>query len=1452
MKKYIATVMIFLAFAGAASAQVLVNAEPCKQEPQIKSGLKTAIQSNDLKGSGGVVWQTTFDWKNPSAPEGWSLPAGWEIGNSNPLAGPWVWRDDVLRGNYSSVAAPAHFATGDDGFIAVPIDEYNSVGGVTSSNAANTYIMTPEIDCSALSGVVVKFNQYFRLCCGNFNLEMLVTVDNGLHWATYNVSYSLPPNTTTPDKYKSVEVNISDVAAGKSNVRIKFYMYGSTHYFWMIDDLQIIDGYNNDLVLEDNWTGFNAGLASEVSHINYWPLSLMGAVAPLGGNIGDYQFKGALLNSGTDKQKNVQLNVKLYNGAVMVKETNSGKVDLLTLQRDTLLAADRFLATDYGDYTFQFNAVSTNYEQAPLNNTATMSFTVNDTLLLRSDMTAESSANSGGWGGGDNSGDMVGVVYDIPAACEIKSLRAYLTYYNVDPYNPTFQYVLYKEISAGVYEEVISTATVSRMDYGSFEWVSLPVIKNGSAEFLTAGKYMAAVRMWSFDPNDTNGCNGMAVGWDMSTKVDNAYTRAYLALSDSWINTTKLNMIGIVLNASGGTVPASVTFNVDMNKHIRNHEFNPAADFVDIAGTFNGWSGSAHFTDTDGDGIYTLIVDGFATGSFIEFKYRINGDWNTAEFPDGGPNRTYTVGYYNDLHHVYNDGITNNPVDVWKVDPTTFDFDGEITAEIWIDDVAVTGGSGLLAAFYGSECRGVKIGGLSTPQGKYVFIMRCYSNAASGGALTGIAAPGETLTFKYYNPDTGKTYDIVESVVFESNMTLGNAVTPTPLHAYSTETLSIELSAGWNWVSFNLEKPDMSLKSVLLSVDAQEGDYIKNQVASAMYYEGLGWFGELTTIDPKEMYKIKVSKTAELTFEGVPVDPSTPIAINTGWNWIGYLPQMQKPIADALVSILPAASDYIKDQTQSATWYDGYGWFGDLKTMAPKNGFMLRSSHDGTLMFEEPSVGTFTDVRDGHTYKWVTIGDQTWMAENLAYLPAVSSTANGSLTDPLNYVFGYEGSVVPDAKVAINYDTYGVLYNLKSAQSACPTGWHLPYDVEWKTLETFLGMDPADADGMGLRYTGNVGGKLKEAGTANWFDPNYGANNSSGFTALPGGSRLPAGGVDNLNYLAYFWTATAMDNTTSWGRILGNDHDAVGRIAYDNEYGFSVRCVKGAVAPTVTTAEVSGITEISAVSGGEVVSDGGAEVTARGVCWSVSENPSIANFTTSDGAGMGTFISNLASLSPEATYFIKAYATNSAGTSYGEEKIFRMSTFVYEGKQYGFKTIGTQTWMTENLAYLPAVSPPTTGSVAVPTYYVYGYDGSIVEDAKATGNYDTYGVLYNYLAALTACPAGWHLPTDAEWTTLIDLLGTDAGGMLKETGTNHWKSPNVSATNSTGFTALPGGYRDYSGAVFTMGYNATFWSATNDGEWNAFSRVIYNDDHVVLQGLTNRENGSSVRCLQTK
>jgi len=193
---------------------------------------------------------------------------------------------------------------------------------------------------------------------------------------------------------------------------------------------------------------------------------------------------------------------------------------------------------------------------------------------------------------------------------------------------------------------------------------------------------------------------------------------------------------------------------------------------------------------------------------------------------------------------------------------------------------------------------------------------------------------------------------------------------------------------------------------------------------------------------------------------------------------------------------------------------------------------------------------------------------------------------------------------------------------------------------------------------------------------------------------------------------------------------------------------------------------------------------------------------------------------------------------------------------MHGGYNYSTVQIGGQCWFSENCRYLPSVSLPHEGSNYNPYYYVGGFYGYDVEAAKSTSYYETYGVLYNWPAVMAEgiCPSGWHIPSDGEFTQLTDFLGGYgvAGGKMKEAGYDHWLSPNTGATNSSGWTGLPGVYR-YSGGFSSNAEElGTWWSTSEFGSetLKSLDRNLYYNNDGIGQSANNRYYGFSARCLR--
>lgn len=192
-----------------------------------------------------------------------------------------------------------------------------------------------------------------------------------------------------------------------------------------------------------------------------------------------------------------------------------------------------------------------------------------------------------------------------------------------------------------------------------------------------------------------------------------------------------------------------------------------------------------------------------------------------------------------------------------------------------------------------------------------------------------------------------------------------------------------------------------------------------------------------------------------------------------------------------------------------------------------------------------------------------------------------------------------------------------------------------------------------------------------------------------------------------------------------------------------------------------------------------------------------------------------------------------------------------------DGNIYNTVTIGTQVWMVENLKVTHYQNGDEIPNIADGIEWINLSSGAYCFHSNSSNNDEIYGKLYNWYAVNDTrkiAPKGWHVATDDEWTILLDHLGGEdiAGGKLKETGTNHWITPNTGATNESGFTALPGSVRSYTaeGAFSELGVNCDFWSATEYNVTNAWLRYLRYNNKNVGRSYSDKKTGASVRCVK--
>ena len=305
--------------------------------------------------------------------------------------------------------------------------------------------------------------------------------------------------------------------------------------------------------------------------------------------------------------------------------------------------------------------------------------------------------------------------------------------------------------------------------------------------------------------------------------------------------------------------------------------------------------------------------------------------------------------------------------------------------------------------------------------------------------------------------------------------------------------------------------------------------------------------------------------------------------------------------------------------------------------------------------------------------------------------------------------------------------------------------------------------------------------------------------------------------------------------------------------------------------PTVITQEAYNITQTEAITGGNVLANGGETVTARGVCYSTSPNPSLSDNYTTDGTGIGYFVSTLSGLSHSTQYYIRAYATNSIGTAYGEE--FNFTTLAppwncgellsYEGQDYETILIGTQCWMAENLnvgVRIDGDQEPTDNGQA--EKYCYDDDES---------NCDIYGGLYNWDEVMNydtaeggqgLCPSGWHMPTDEEWKILEGEWDINYPVGDPEWDEMGWRGYNIGyrlKDNSWGgdvnfeFNAMPGGMLYYPAQFLHIGEYTRFWTSTQHSTSNptkAYYRALENGHNDSFRAVEQLHHGYSIRCIK--
>jgi uncharacterized protein (TIGR02145 family) len=544
-----------------------------------------------------------------------------------------------------------------------------------------------------------------------------------------------------------------------------------------------------------------------------------------------------------------------------------------------------------------------------------------------------------------------------------------------------------------------------------------------------------------------------------------------------------------------------------------------------------------------------------------------------------------------------------------------------------------------------------------------------------------------------------------------------------------------------------------------------------------------------------------------------------------------------------------------------------------------------------TLMLSGTFVGLvekdgLRDARDGQKYDVVSIANHIWMAENLNYYTSSGSYCYDN-DEAYCSLYGrlYSWTVMSGEVPQDEEDDFFALSVFSVSEEICPEGWRLPDSEAWQELAEYIA---ADDEGLSA---------LKD--TSSWVDGS--GSNRYGFSALAAGWKdKNSFGLDRESS-AYWWVQPVEDKVV-YIRGFNSTDDTLVLAQMSYESAFSVRCIMGRryVAPEVSAVYIDGRVQVGETLVGMYTFDDADNDTegnsifrwlrdgeviegAERVIYEIQEEDMGANISFEVTPVDVSLKNNQGAAASSDAVYIPVYVVDGLTDS-------------RDGNMYDIVQIGNQVWMAENLAYLPQVDDVRAGSentsfADAKYYYVSGYtpigntENEEVGYAGITANYRSYGVLYNWNAATDgadassanpsgiqgACPEGWHLPSDAEWSELASYIATETG--LTGYSTDEWTDLGPVLKEESGwitlyviaglvgdntsprknlflFSALPGGARAIDGAFSGVGSEGYWWSSTEYNSLKGYFRSLTSDGYSFTRFSYDKNFGYSVRCVQ--
>jgi hypothetical protein len=333
--------------------------------------------------------------------------------------------------------------------------------------------------------------------------------------------------------------------------------------------------------------------------------------------------------------------------------------------------------------------------------------------------------------------------------------------------------------------------------------------------------------------------------------------------------------------------------------------------------------------------------------------------------------------YSHDIYLVADNGVNERltltlnvykkPPD-WDLESADYEFSMNAIGLLRIQGELSRNPDDIVAVFRDGVCRGRANLTYLPENDQYMVFLDIYGNQSDIGLPYEIKvwsdSQGELITG--INLIDGA--EMTDAIFFSPGQLLGRTQNPVIFSADNTLEKSIPLNGGWNWISFNLLTPDQAFVSDMFrSIDATSGDLVKSIDLFEEYNDFTGWFGSITAAGGflnESMYQLKLSNPDTLVYSGIPLNPSeTPITIQTGWNWIGYIPNFSMPVKEAMANLQPIVNDLLKGQRGFAIFDTGLGWIGSLKSLHPGAGYKYFSNSNIEKQFVYPNRTLLSNFR---------------------------------------------------------------------------------------------------------------------------------------------------------------------------------------------------------------------------------------------------------------------------------------------------------------------------------------------------------------------------------------------------------------------------------------------------------------------------------------------------------